>query len=85
MNENINFRNCSMKELMICSFRYCLGRQSILSNMFVDFLKDNWSQFEDYEKEMIKREIQDYKRLYNQIRSKTVDEPKWLDILNWEI
>lgn len=85
MQENINYRNCSLKELMLCSFRYCLGRQSILSNMFVDFLKDNWSQFEDYEKEMIKKEIKDHKRLYKTIGDEKRDEPKWLDILNWEI
>lgn len=84
MKPNIIFNHCSLKELMICSFRYCLGRQTILSNSFVDFLKDNWSIFNDCEKKSIKRDIEDYKRIYGSIGDKVIDEPKWLDILNWK-
>ena len=84
MEEKVNFRNCSIKELVIFSFRYCLGRQTIASNMFVDFLKDNWEQFNEYEKKLIKTEIQDHKRLYQTIGNQTIDEPKWLQILDWK-
>lgn len=83
-DEIINFQNCSLKELIICSFRYCLGRQTILSNTFVDFLKDNWEMFEDYERNQIKKEIEDHKRIYGSIGDKSIDEPKWLDVLNWK-
>jgi hypothetical protein len=84
MENKVNFSNCSLKELIIFSFRYCLGRQTIASNMFVDFLKDNWNQFNDVQKESFKRDIQEYKRIHQTIGHVSMDEPKWLKILEWK-
>lgn len=79
----IDFKNCSLKKLITCSFRYCLGRQSILVHTFVNFLQDNWEIFNEQEKEQIKREITDYKRIHGKIGNSTIDEPHWLQILEW--
>jgi hypothetical protein len=80
----INFKYLSFDDIVMCSLRYCIGRQTIQSYAYADFLKDNWDIITKTTKFMIKFEIKQYKQKFGFIGNQTIDEPKWLEILDWK-
>jgi len=67
----------TVKSLIIPAFRYYLGRRTIAVHGFIDDLVAYKDQLEDFEKELICREIDQYERLWGD-SGHEMDRRKWM-------
>jgi len=51
--------------ILICAFRYALGRMTYVVEMVVDFIIENWDSLYKSDKDLIVREIQHEKERSN--------------------
>ena len=78
MNKKIVLKD---KELiLLCAFRYALGRKSYVVSYIVEEIINNWEYFHRSKKLQFKQEIKDYKELYGNL-GMNCDEAEWNKIL----
>jgi hypothetical protein len=68
--------------MVIAAFRYCLGRQSYIVGMCIDFLKQVWGQLDKNDKDIIMKEIAEELNRKPRIESKYLIDD-WTTLLNW--
>lgn len=44
-------------DLLVCSFRYALGRRSAMPSIVVEYLKEDWHKLEEWQQKQIKGDI----------------------------
>jgi hypothetical protein len=49
--------NKKQSDLLVCSFRYALGRTTAMVSTIVDYLIDDWSYLEPWQHDQIKKDI----------------------------
>jgi len=66
--------------LLLCSFRYALGRQTSIVSVIVKYLLEDWNGLDEWVREQIKRDIR------NAIERNEIgmdcDRDEWNKILN---
>ena len=62
--------------ILICAFRYALGRQSYIVGCVVDDIISNWQKLSDHTKKLIRSEIKDA------IQQKSIGME--MDLKEWE-
>jgi hypothetical protein len=69
------------KELMlICAFRYALGRRTYIVSSIAQIIKNNWNNLPVERKEFFKNEIREA-IAHNDIGDPFIDKPTWNEIL----
>lgn len=63
--------------LLVCAFRYCLGRQTYVVNWCVEYLVDNWLYIDPGTKKTIARDLLEAIERDDQDREEGRDH-KWL-------
>jgi hypothetical protein len=79
MEMNINF-NGDERLVLICAFRYALGRMTYVVGTVVDLIRNNWHVLDDGTKDLFVREIHDHKRVFGNI-GMDFDERAWMSIV----
>ena len=69
---------------IMASFRYFLGRRTILSTSYPNFLLDNWNELGKATKLLIQKEVREYKDQRGHIGDPMIDEPLWMKLLERE-
>lgn len=68
-------------DLILCAFRYCLGRATYIVHDMVKHLKDHWNEIDHVYKNMI---IKDIGRALDMNRfGHEMDKVEWVDFLDW--
>ena len=44
-------------DLLICSFRYALGRRSVIVPVIAEYLKEDWHKLNEWQQQQIKDDI----------------------------
>jgi hypothetical protein len=79
MEMNINF-NGDERLVLICAFRYALGRMTYVVGTVVDLIGKNWHVLDDGTKDLFVREIHEHKRVFGNI-GMGFDEIAWMSIV----
>ena len=79
----IDFKNDDTL-MLLCAFRYALGRRTYIVSTVVDLVLHNWDNIPKHDKILMKKEITEYKRMHGNIGD-TIDELEWNKILNKEV
>ena len=80
--EKLNSKTVSNDELIILSaFRYALGRKSYIVGVVVDHLLKNWNILKSQTKEIIVREIIEYRNKHGKI-GMDMDDSEWQKIID---
>jgi hypothetical protein len=69
--------------MMLCAFRYCLGRTTYAVSMCVNILINNWDFLETHDKDLIIKEIREAIKA-NKI-GHSCDKTEWLRIIDHAI
>lgn len=69
--------------ILICAFRYALGRKTYIVSHVVEDIINNWDQLSDFFKEKVKKEIREHKEMFGNLGD-DCDEEEWNKILNKE-
>lgn len=82
MMKNIKFdlSNIDKEIMLICAFRYALGRRSYIVGTISRILKTNWENFPKERKQFFKSEIREA-IAHNDIGDEFIDKPTWEEIL----
>lgn len=51
------YKSQHFRDLVFFGFRYCLERRTAAHTLYISTIKKYWHNFNDYEKDIIKREI----------------------------
>ena len=70
--------------IILCAFRYCLGRQTYIVSQCTEYLEKNWDNIEVYVQETIQQEIESAIVSGNAGHSH-IDIPLWRKVLNLRI
>ena len=71
----IDFKNDDTL-MLLCAFRYALGRRTYIVSTVVDLVLHNWDNIPEYDKTLMKKEINEHKRMHGNIGD-TMDEREW--------
>lgn len=66
--------------VIICAFRYALGRSSYVVNQIVTEIHNNWKYLREADQDLIVREIQAHKEKFGKI-GHDIDEREWMTIV----
>jgi hypothetical protein len=80
MNEKINFDD-NEDLILICAFRYALGRRTYVVGTVADIIKRNWNKLRDSDKKLICKEILDHKKVFGNLGD-SCDERDWMSIVD---
>ena len=67
--------------LIICAFRYCLGRKTYVVSWICEIIEKEWSKLSKNDKQLIIKEIIAYKEIWNFTE---MDKFSWDKILKLE-
>ena len=71
----IDFKNDDTL-ILLCAFRYALGRRTYIVSTVVDLVLHNWDNIPVHDKTLMKNEITEYKIMHGNIGD-TMDEREW--------
>ena len=71
----IDFKNDDTL-MLLCAFRYALGRRTYIVSTVVDLVLHNWDNIPEHDKTLMKKEINEHKRMHGNIGD-TMDENEW--------
>jgi len=77
----MQFNRLTMDDMIVCTFRYSLGRATITAHAVIGFIIDNWTNFDDMHKRLFYKEIIDYKRINGNVGMFKEDESYWMEIV----
>ena len=69
------------QSIVICAFRYALGRRSYMPSLVADWIKEHWSQIDATNRELIAREIE--QALERGEAGDRMDEDVWRALSKW--
>ncbi len=67
--------------ILICAFRYALGRRTYVVDSVVKAIHNEWGLLQDSDRELMVREILEYKDRFGQIGD-VFDEDAWMSIVD---
>ena len=67
--------------ILICAFRYALGRRTYVVDSIVKAIHNEWGALNENDKELMVREILEYKSRFGQIGD-VFDEDAWMSIVD---
>jgi len=70
--------------ILMCAFRYALGRRTYVVSSVVDELIANWKNFDPSRREQYQREIKEHKDMFGNL-GMDCDESEWNRILELDI
>ena len=76
----LDFDDVNQDILMVCAFRYALGRQTYVVGSICDILKANWENMPTSRREFFKNEIREAVNK-GWAGSELIDVPQWNSIL----
>lgn len=65
--------------IMICAFRYALGRGSYAPSVVIEYLQSHLQEFTESDKALIVREIHEY---FDRIKGNEMQKDLWLSFAN---
>jgi len=71
------------KVVLVCAFRYALGRRTYVVSTLVEEILNNWELLDNHTKNLMKREIVEHKELFGNL-GMSCDEDEWKKILDKE-
>lgn len=66
--------------ILMCAFRYALGRATYVVGIVVNELHSNWNDLRDSDRDLIVREILEHKNKFGKIGHE-MDEREWLTLV----
>lgn len=66
--------------ILVCAFRYALGRATYVVSIVVNELHSNWSELRESDRELIVREILEHKKKFGKI-GHDIDEREWMTLV----
>jgi hypothetical protein len=79
-NFKLDLSDTDQEIMLICAFRYALGRQSYIVGSVAQILKTNWNNLPKERKSFFKNEIREA-IANDRIGDKFIDKPTWNEIL----
>ena len=70
--------------VLMCAFRYALGRKTYVVHSIVEEMLENWDVLSNTHKKLIQKEIKDHEELYGNLGME-MDRDQWYRILKLEI
>ena len=67
--------------VLICAFRYALGRRTYVVSSVVKAIHQEWGMLQESDKELMVREILEYKTRFGQVGD-VFDEDAWMSIVD---
>ena len=67
--------------ILICAFRYALGRMTYVVRVVVDEIHKRWNTLSEGDKELIVKEIREHKARHGKIGHE-MDERDWITIVD---
>jgi hypothetical protein len=67
--------------VLICAFRYALGRMTYVVGVVVEIIHKNWDKFDDSTKGLFSREILEHQRMFNSL-GHDCDTRDWMSIVD---
>ena len=67
--------------VLICAFRYALGRRTYVSHSLVEEILANWDELPDHDKQLFKREIEEERRVNGKCGME-MDDQQWQRIID---
>ena len=69
-----------LQTLIVCAFRYALGRATYVVSIVVKEIHSNWRELREADRELIVREILEHKERHGKIGHE-MDEREWMTIV----
>ena len=83
MRESDNFRFINPRMVLICSFRYALGRRTYVPSMIVEELILNWAYLTEFDKNQIQNDIRH--TIHHDMAGDQCDIDEWNKILGLKV